>query len=80
MLFVITGRLEMMSRAEVQDQIKERGGKVTSSVTKKTDYLVTGTEPGSKLDKAKRIGIHILDEDQFSELINKGIVPANPKT
>ena len=80
MLFVITGRLEMMSRAEAQDQIKERGGKVTSSVTKKTDYLVTGTEPGSKLDKAKRIGIHILDEDQFSELINKGIVPANPKT
>ena len=80
MLFVITGRLEMMSRAEAQDQIKERGGKVTSSVTKKTDYLVTGAEPGSKLDKAKRIGIHILDEDQFSELINKGIVPANPKT
>jgi DNA ligase (NAD+) len=80
MLFVITGRLEMMSRAEAQDQIKERGGKVTSSVTKKTDYLVTGAEPGSKLDKAQRIGIHIIDEDQFSALINKGIVPAKPKT
>ena len=80
MLFVITGRLEMMSRAEAQDQIKERGGKVTSSVTKKTDYLVTGAEPGSKLDKAQRIGIHIIDEDQFSALINKGIVPVNPKT
>ena len=80
MLFVITGRLEMMSRAEAQDQIKERGGKVTSSVTKKTDYLVTGAEPGSKLDKAQRIGIHIIDEGQFSALINKGIVPAKPKT
>lgn len=79
-LFVITGRLEMVSRAEAQDQIKERGGKVTSSVTKKTDYLVTGAEPGSKLDKAQRIGIHIIDEDQFSALINEGIVPAKPKT
>jgi len=69
-----------MSRAEAQDQIKERGGKVTSSVTKKTDYLVAGAEPGSKLDKAQRIGIHIIDEDQFSALINKGIVPVNPKT
>ena len=80
MLFVITGKLEMMSRAEAQDQIKEIGGKITGSVTKKTDYLVTGAEPGSKLDKAQRIGIHIIDEDQFSALINKGIVPADPKT
>jgi DNA ligase (NAD+) len=75
MLFVITGKLELMSRAEAQNQIKEMGGKVTSSVSKKTDYVVKGTDPGSKLDKAQQIGIHIIDEEQLRALIGEGIVP-----
>ena len=76
-MFVITGRLELMSRAEAQNQIKEMGGKVTSSVSKKTDYVVKGTDPGSKLDKAQQIGIHIIDEEQLRALIVKGIVPVD---
>ena len=77
MLFVITGKLEIMSRAEAQNQIKELGGKVTSSVSKKTDYVVKGSDPGSKLDKAQQIGIHIIDEGQFRALIGKGVIPVD---
>jgi len=77
MLFVITGKLEIMSRAEAQNQVKELGGKVTSSVSKKTDYVVKGTDPGSKLDKAQQIGIHIIDEGQFRALIGEGVIPVD---
>jgi len=77
MLFVITGKLELMSRAEAQNQVKELGGKVTSSVSKKTDYVVKGTDPGSKLDKAQQIGIHIIDEEQFRALIGEGVIPVD---
>ena len=66
-----------MSRAEAQNQIKEIGGKVTSSVSKKTDYVVKGADPGSKLDKAQQIGIHIIDEEQLRALIVKGVVPGD---
>tara|TARA_A100001037_G_scaffold304032_1_gene339615 strand:+ start:825 stop:2918 length:2094 start_codon:yes stop_codon:yes gene_type:complete len=74
-LFVITGKLEKMSRAEAQNQIKEMGGKVTSSVSKKTNYVVKGTDPGSKLNKAQQIGIHIINEEQLRALIIEGVVP-----
>ena len=67
--FVLTGALQDFSRDEAEGQIKERGGKVTGSVSKKTDYVVVGEDPGSKLDKAKELHIHILNEQQFKDLL-----------
>jgi DNA ligase (NAD+) len=67
--FVITGTLEQMSRDAARDAILERGGKVTGSVSKKTDYLVAGADPGSKLDKAGQMGIEVLDEAAFLALL-----------
>jgi DNA ligase (NAD+) len=66
--FVITGTLSRYSREEAKAAIEERGGKVTSSVSKKTDYLVCGTDPGSKLENAQKLGVKILDEAAFESL------------
>lgn len=66
--FVISGTLENFSRDEAKRLIEERGGKVTSSVSKKTDYLVVGEDPGSKYEKARELGIAILDEGEFRKL------------
>lgn len=60
--FVLTGRLEKFSRDEMKQFIEQRGGRVTGSVTKKTDYVVVGEEPGSKLDRARELNIAVLDE------------------
>ncbi|MEN9219342.1 MAG: NAD-dependent DNA ligase LigA [Thermostichales cyanobacterium BF4_bins_65] len=60
--FVITGTLEHFSRQEIKAWIEARGGKVTSTVTKQTDYVIAGKDPGSKLSKAQELGIPILDE------------------
>jgi DNA ligase (NAD+) len=62
MTFVITGTLPSLSRDEMKDLIQKYGGKVTDSVSKKTSYLVLGENPGSKLDKARELGVAILDE------------------
>ena len=67
--FVLTGALASYSRDEASDLIKERGGKVSSSVSKNTDYVLVGEDPGSKLDKAKELHIHILHENKFKELL-----------
>jgi DNA ligase (NAD+) len=69
--FVITGTLDNFSRDQAKAKIEELGGKVTSSVSKKTDYLLCGEEAGSKLDNEKKLGVKILDEDQFIALLNK---------
>ncbi len=66
--FVITGTLSM-DRADAEKLIKARGGKPTSSVSKKTDYVVAGANPGSKLQKAQELGITVLDEGQFELLL-----------
>jgi DNA ligase (NAD+) len=63
--FVLTGTLLTLGRSDAAAKIKERGGKVGSSVTKKTDFVVVGDEPGSKYDKAKQLGIQILSEEEF---------------
>ncbi len=63
--FVLTGTLERMTRQEARQLIESRGGKTSESVTKKTDYVIAGTSAGSKLDKAKTLGISILDEETF---------------
>lgn len=66
-VFVLTGTLKDFSRSEASQHIKDRGGKVSDSVTRKTDYLVVGEDPGSKLDKAKELKIHILSESEFKK-------------
>ncbi len=68
---VLTGTLEGFSRDEARTFITRLGGRVTSSVSKKTDYVVAGKDPGSKYDDAQRLGIHILDETAFKELISE---------
>ncbi len=67
--FVLTGTLPTLTRDEAKDMIEALGGKVAGSVSKKTDYVVAGAEAGSKLDKAQQLGVTILDETQFRELI-----------
>ncbi|MCH8557771.1 MAG: NAD-dependent DNA ligase LigA, partial [Balneolia bacterium] len=67
--FVITGTLPTLKRKEASDLIEQNGGKVTGSVSKKTSYLLAGEDAGSKLDKAKKLGVTILDENQLFEMI-----------
>lgn len=67
--FVLTGTLESMTRREAGEKIESLGGQIINSVSKKTDYVVSGLEPGSKYQKAIELGIQILDEKQFLELI-----------
>jgi DNA ligase (NAD+) len=67
--FVLTGTLPTLSREAAKEMIEDHGGKVAGSVSKKTDFVVAGAEAGSKLDKAQQLGITILDESQFLELI-----------
>jgi DNA ligase (NAD+) len=68
---VVTGTLSIMGRKEVQDLIKELGGKVAGSVSKSTNLVVHGDSPGSKLDKAKELGVETLDEKEFLKLIGR---------
>ena len=72
MTLVVTGSLESFTRDSVNEAIIERGGKVSSSVSKKTDYVVVGSEPGSKAGKAAELGVPTLDEKSFIELLKNG--------
>ncbi len=67
--FVITGTLESFSRDEVKEKIKALGGKVSNSVSSKTDYVVVGADPGSKYDDAQKLGIEILNEQELTKLL-----------
>lgn len=67
---VLTGKLEKMTRDEAGDIIRKLGGEIQSSVSKKTDILIAGENAGSKLDKATKLGVEIIDEDKFNMLIN----------
>ena len=73
--FVVTGRMESMSRSEAQNRIKLLGGNATGSVTKKTNYLVAGAESGSKLEKAQRLDVQVIDETEFISFMENGEVP-----
>jgi DNA ligase (NAD+) len=69
--FVLTGTLAAMTREAARDAIVQRGGKVSASVSKKTDFLVAGADPGSKLAKARDLGVDILDEAAFIDLLKE---------
>jgi DNA ligase (NAD+) len=68
--FVFTGGLANRSREEAGELVLQYGGKLSGSVSKKTDYVVVGTDPGSKYDKAKELGVTVLTEQEFEKLIN----------
>ena len=69
MQFVLTGSLKDFSREEVKKKIEEHGGRVTGSVTKKTDYLIAGKDPGQKHQKAQELNIKIINEEQFKNML-----------
>lgn len=67
--FVLTGKLETLTRDEAARLIEERGGRVSNSVSKKTDYVLAGEDAGSKLDKAAALGVKVIDEAEFRQLL-----------
>jgi DNA ligase (NAD+) len=69
--FVLTGTLAHFTRDEAKRMIEDAGGKVSGSVSKKTDYLVAGADAGSKLDKAKELGVKVIGEDELDKLLNQ---------
>ena len=69
MIFIFTGELEHYTREEAKGLVENKGGKVSSSVSNKTNYLVVGKSPGSKLRKAKTLGVKIISEGEFRTII-----------
>ena len=69
--FVLTGTLATMTREEATEKLERLGAKVAGSVSRKTHYLVAGSDAGSKLEKARQLGIEVLDEEGFRDLIMK---------
>jgi DNA ligase (NAD+) len=69
-IFVLTGSLPTLTRDQAMAMIESRGGRVTSSVSKKTDFVLAGAEPGSKLDKANQLGVKVIDEDEFRKVLS----------
>jgi DNA ligase (NAD+) len=70
--FVLTGTLESLSRDEAAERIHSRGGKVRGSVSRKTDYVVAGSSPGSKLEKARALGVAVISERDFRKMLGEG--------
>ncbi len=68
MTFVITGTLPSLSRKQATEFIEQRGGKVVSAVSSKTNYLVAGEDPGSKLAKARELGVQLMSEEELVKL------------
>ena len=69
LIFVLTGTLPTYTRSEASDIIESFGGKTSSSVSKKTSFVLAGEEAGSKLDKANKLGVKVINEDEFREMI-----------
>ena len=75
---MFTGGLGDLSRAEAKELVEAAGGRVVSSVSKATDYVVVGESPGSKRDKAEQLGVTLLDEAAFRKLLGSG--PTSPES
>ena len=69
--FVFTGSLEIYTRKAAQELVESRGARVSSSVSKNTDYVIVGTGAGSKLTKAKELGVSLLSEQEFENLLKE---------
>jgi DNA ligase (NAD+) len=69
---VVTGELENFTRQQVEQEIKQAGGKPSSSVSKKTDFVLAGKDAGSKLDKALKLGVKVISEQDFLRMLGKG--------
>ncbi|HJS29738.1 MAG TPA: BRCT domain-containing protein, partial [Anaerolineales bacterium] len=69
LVFVVTGTLSSFSRSEISDFIQKNGGKVTGSVSNKTNYVLAGENPGSKIDKAQSLGVAVIDEAELMSLV-----------
>ena len=67
---VLTGTLPTLTREQATERVLAAGGRVTSSVSRKTDFVVAGESPGSKLEKAQRLGVEVLDEDGLAALLD----------
>ena len=68
---MLTGSLDKLSREEAKQRIEMSGGKVAGSVSKKTHFVIVGADPGSKADKARELGVTILSEQEFLELLDE---------
>ena len=66
---MLTGTLQTLTRSQAKERIEAAGGKVSGSVSRNTDFVVVGDSPGSKLDRAKSLGIRILDEETFKKMV-----------
>jgi DNA ligase (NAD+) len=69
--FVLTGSLTSLTRGQAQEKVRDAGGSVADAVSRKVDYVVVGEDPGSKLEKAKKLGIRILSEPEFLALLSR---------
>ena len=79
MTFVLTGTLDTLSREQATELVEANGGKVTSGVSKKTSFVVAGAEPGSKLEKARTLGVNVIGERELVKLVESGAVEPRPK-
>lgn len=79
-IFLFTGSLQSLSRSEAKDRVRELGGQVASSFNKKVTHLVAGEKPGSKLEKARELGITIIDEDEFTQMTRGEQAPSPRKS
>ena len=68
-VFVLTGTLPHLTRKEAEELIKKHGGKISSGVSKKTDYVLAGSDPGQKYRKAKQLGVPIISEEELEQML-----------
>jgi DNA ligase (NAD+) len=78
--FVFTGGLQKWSRQEAKDLVEKYGGRAVSSVSKETDYLIAGKDPGSKYQKASGLGVQIFDENEFVEFLKENDIKEAQKS